>query len=109
MAITEIIGMGLITFGVFFAFVGIVGFIRLPDVYSRIHASGKVATLGTIGILAGTAFLKPELAFKAAVLVLFLLITSPTASHSIAAAAHRQEVPRIIEARDDLGDKQPSK
>lgn len=102
MPVTELIGLLLVSFGVFFSVVGILGNVRLPDVYSRIHASGKVATLGILGLLAGMAFLMPQATVKAIALILFLLITSPVASHAIAAAAHRQGVPLTNAVRDDL-------
>jgi multicomponent Na+:H+ antiporter subunit G len=78
--------------------------VRLPDVYTRIHASGKVATLGVLGLLLGTAFFKPEIALKAIILMLFLLITSPAAAHAVALAAHLQGIPRVGARRDDLGE-----
>lgn len=106
MSVTEAIGLLFIAMGVFFSVVGIVGNIRLPDVYCRIHASGKVATLGILGLLAGMAFLMPQATPKAIILILFLLISSPVASHAIAAAAYRQGVPRVNALRDDLASKE---
>lgn len=100
--IAEIAGATFIVLGVFFSLVGVVGIIRLPDVYSRIHASGKVATLGIFGLLTGTALLLPETTLKVVGLGLFLLIFSPVASHSIAAAAYRSGVPLLQGVRDDL-------
>jgi len=88
--ITEIVGATFTVLGVFFSLVGVIGIMRLPDVYSRIHASGKVATLGIFGLLIGLA------------LLLFLLISSPVASHAIAAAAYRSNVPLADVQRDDL-------
>lgn len=102
MTLSEGIGVLLVAFGVFFSVVGVVGIMRLPDVYCRIHASGKVATLGIVGLLAGTAVLMPETTLRAAALALFLVITSPVASQAIAAAAHRQGAPRVGAVRDDL-------
>jgi multicomponent Na+:H+ antiporter subunit G len=98
----EIVGLVFLAFGVFFSIVGVVGIVRLPDVYSRIHASGKVATLGIIGLLAATAFLMPGTTWKVVTLALFLVNATPVAAHAIAAAAHRQGVPRLQVIRDDL-------
>jgi multicomponent Na+:H+ antiporter subunit G len=100
--VVEILGLLLIGFGVFFSLVGVIGIIRLPDVYSRIHASGKVSTLGIFGLLAGTAILMPETTLKLLGLGLFLLISAPVASHAIAAAAYRSGVPLALASRDDL-------
>ncbi|MDX2163412.1 MAG: monovalent cation/H(+) antiporter subunit G [bacterium] len=105
MPISEVVGLVFVGIGVFFSLVGVVGIIRLPDVYSRIHASGKVSTLGIIGLLVGAAFLLPDVTLKAFVLALLLVITSPVASHAIAAAAHRQGIAPVQAVRDDLSGK----
>ena len=102
MTLSEILGLVAIAAGTFFSVVGIIGMMRLPDVYTRIHASGKVATLGILGLLVGASLLMPEITLKALGLGLFLLITAPVASHAIAAAAHRQGVARANLVRDDL-------
>jgi multicomponent Na+:H+ antiporter subunit G len=93
MTIQDILALAALVFGLFFSLVGIVGLVRFPDVYCRIHASGKVATLGLVGLLATSALLLPETALKALALALFVVITSPVASHAIASAAYRQGVP----------------
>lgn len=102
--VAGIIGSVFMLAGLFFCLVGVVGIMRFPDVYARIHASGKVSSLGVIGILIGTAFLMPETALEVVVLGLFLLVSSPVASHAIALAAHRLGVPRAGVVRDDLAD-----
>ena len=108
MPINEIIGLILIAIGMFFSVVGIVGMVRLPDVYNRIHATGKVSFLGIVGLLAGVAVIMPETTLKGAALALFLIITTPVASHAIAAAAYRQGVARANCVRDDLVAKEQS-
>lgn len=90
MPITEILGILGIIIGVFFSVVGVIGTIRMPDVYSRIHSAGKIAVLGMIGLLVGASFFAPENTLKAVMLGLFMLIASPVVSHAIAAAAFRQ-------------------
>ncbi len=100
--LTEYLGLTLVGLGVFFCFVGVLGSLRLPDVYTRLHASGKVGTLGLIGILIGTAILLPSTTLKVIALGLFLMVTAPLAAHAIAAAAHRQGVPIDPPNRDDL-------
>lgn len=98
----EWIALLFIAIGVFFSFVGVLGVMRMPDVYTRLHASGKVSMLGLFSLLIGVALLMPEIAPKLIGLGLFLLITSPVASHSIAAAAYRSGVPLARVSRDDL-------
>lgn len=96
------IGTFFITIGVLFAGIGILGNIRFPDVYSRIHASGKVSSLGIVSLLFGCAFLMPAIALKALLLGLFLVLSAPVAAHAIALAAYRQGAPMRNALRDDL-------
>jgi multicomponent Na+:H+ antiporter subunit G len=44
--------------GVFFMLVGSIGINRFPDFYTRMHASGKVDTLGILLFVIGLIFLK---------------------------------------------------
>jgi multicomponent Na+:H+ antiporter subunit G len=73
----------------FFSFVAVVGFYRLPDVYSRAHAASKSETLGALLAFAaaGVAFGIGQASLKLALLALFVLVTGPTAAHAIVRAA----------------------
>lgn len=75
--------------GVFFVLVSAIGFARLPDVFSRLHVTGVMDTMGVPLIMVGAAIhLGPQLvAAKLMVAVLFLSITSPLAAHLLARAA----------------------
>lgn len=90
MPITEIFGVLGIIVGVFFSVVGVVGMVRMPDVYSRIHSTGKIAILGMLSLLVGYSFFVPQDTLKAIMLSMFMIIASPVVSHAIAAAAFRQ-------------------
>ena len=85
----------LIWSGVFFLFMGAVGLIRFPDFYSRMHAAGKCDTLGSLLVLTGLACHEGlELAsVKLMIIAVFIFFTSPTATHAIARAAHKNRVP----------------
>ncbi|MCA9882256.1 MAG: monovalent cation/H(+) antiporter subunit G [Anaerolineae bacterium] len=98
--IREAIGTGFVIFGVVFSVLGVLGILRLPDTYSRLHASGKVGTLGVVGICIGAAILMPSAALKVLALSLFLILTGPVSSHAIAAGLHRHEV-RILLANPE--------
>ncbi|MEM6282175.1 MAG: monovalent cation/H(+) antiporter subunit G [Chloroflexota bacterium] len=82
--ILQILSGVMMVFGLFFFFVGVVGVIRLPDVKSRLHASGKVATLGFFGLLIGGGLLMPALLPRLLLLGAFYLLSAPAASHVIA-------------------------
>jgi multicomponent Na+:H+ antiporter subunit G len=87
--ITTVFSGVLLGFGAFFCLVGAIGVVRLPDVYARMHASGINDTLGAALVLLGLAVHSgPNLTSVKLVLVLFfLLVASPTASHALANAA----------------------
>ena len=86
----EILGIAALLFGLFFCAVGVLGVIRMPDSLTRLHASGKVATLGLFGLLLGAALLMPAIWLRLLVLGLFVLLTSPVATHAIAASVYRR-------------------
>ena len=75
--------------GGFFCVVGAVGMLRMPDFYTRMHASSVVETLGAGLILAGL-ILQAGLTLVAVKLVMMgalIFIASPTATHALARTA----------------------
>lgn len=80
--------------GALFAFVAGLGVLRLPDVFTRMHASTKAGTLGSSIILAGAAVHFNDLAVtaKVALAILFILLTAPIAGHMVGRAAQRTGV-----------------
>ena len=98
----ELLSVSFVLFGLFFCVIGVYGLLRFPDVYSRIHASGKVSTLGLIGLIIGSGFLVPSASLKLIALVGFLIMTAPVAAHTVANAAYRSGVAMAESKRDDL-------
>ena len=70
--------------GSIFCFLGALGLIRMPDIYNRIQAGTKSATLGSIAIIAGVGLLYPEWWSKLLCVIGFLLFTSPVSSSVLA-------------------------
>lgn len=75
--------------GLFFMIVGTVGVLRMPDVFTRMHAAGMTDTMGA-GLLilgmcfqAGIGLVLVRLIFVYA----FVTFTSPIATHALARAA----------------------
>lgn len=106
----EFLGVAALLFGLFFCAVGVLGVIRMPDSLTRLHASGKVATLGLFGLLLGAALLMPSAWLRLLALGLFVLLTSPVATHAIAASVHRRReiaasVHRQREITEELAEK----
>jgi multicomponent Na+:H+ antiporter subunit G len=89
MGLSEIIGAILLIIGALFSILGVVGILRLPDTYTRLHASGKTSTLGVLFLCAGTAVILPDATLRLIALGIFLIFSGPVGSHAIAAAVHR--------------------
>ena len=89
------IGIGFIFLGVAFDFFGVLGLVRLPDVYNRLQAATKCVTFGTAGILFGVFLIEglTSFGFKALLGIAFVFLTSPVAAHAISKAAHRSGIP----------------
>ncbi|MCK4339382.1 MAG: monovalent cation/H(+) antiporter subunit G [Candidatus Cloacimonetes bacterium] len=92
--ISEIIGYILISIGLLFNFFGVLGLVRLPDVYNRLQAATKCVTFGTAGILAGVFVMKGYgvMGLKPIICIIFILLTAPVSAHVISRAAHRAKI-----------------
>jgi multicomponent Na+:H+ antiporter subunit G len=83
--------------GLFFFLGGAVGIVRMPDFYSRLHPAGKLDTLGIFAMVAGLAIYNLHhfslesvlLSIKMFLIVFFVFLSSPTATHSIVDAGMR--------------------
>ena len=71
--------------------IGSLGLIRLPDVFSRIHAVGMMDTAGVgfivLGMMIHEGF--SLISVKLAAVAVFLFFTSPIATHAVAQVAHK--------------------
>ncbi len=87
--VQNIIAIFFILAGLFFFTTSIIGLIRFPDFYCRMHATGKGDTLGTILLFAG--FIVYEgvtlTSLKLLLIPVFIFLASPTVTHSIGKAA----------------------
>lgn len=79
----------LLTAGGLFVLVGGIGALRMPNLYTRMHAASVTDTMGAVLVLGGV-MLQAGLSLatiKLIAILLFLLITSPTSSYALASAA----------------------
>lgn len=85
----------LILSGSLFMLLGGLGVIRMPDLFLRMSATSKAATLGAGLVLLGTAIFFNDFAITTRVIaiIVFLLLTTPVAAHMIARAAYFDGVP----------------
>lgn len=97
----------LVVVGVAVMSIGVYGLLRMPDVYTQLHASSKTVVFGVLAILFAGAIVADERtsAYRALLIAAFLILTTPVAAHSVARAAHmRGEAMRSPEADDDSVD-----
>lgn len=101
---SETLAYTVMAIGLGFDIVGCIGLVRLPDVYNRLQAGTKCVTLGTFLILMGVVLYDGfhGMGLKALLCLWFIAMTSPTAAHAIARAAHRAGIPLW---QDSVGDR----
>lgn len=94
-----------ISFGAFFMLVGSIGLIRLPDFYSRTHATSKSDTLGVMLVVFGLILYEGFTVNSAKLLIIlvFVALTNPTAAHALGRAAF------LFRLKPLLGKKKPEK
>ena len=87
--IGNVAAAALLAVGLFFMAVAAVGFVRLKDVFCRLHVTGVLDTLGAPVVLLGAAVhAGPTLtAGKLLLAVVFLFVTSPLVGHLLSRAA----------------------
>ncbi|MBW4437145.1 MAG: monovalent cation/H(+) antiporter subunit G [Pleurocapsa minor GSE-CHR-MK-17-07R] len=98
----QLIGVFFLVFGVFFCVMGVIGNIRLPDIFTRLHATSKVSSMGILGLMVASALLVPDSASKAIALGVLVLFSAPVASQAIARSAYRDGCAMVGLAQDDL-------
>ena len=79
----------LLSLGGALIFIGGLGALRMPNLYTRMHAASLTDTMGAMLVIAGIMLQAgASLAtIKLAAILLFLLLTSPAASNALASAA----------------------
>lgn len=89
----DFLGAALIILGIGFFAAGSIGVIRLPDLYSRLHALTKADNLGLGLLCIGLALLDGGLAnaIKLVLIWILVLAASAAAAHLIAQQALRQD------------------
>lgn len=98
----EALGIFFLLFGAFFCAMGVIGNIRLPDVFTRLHATSKVSSMGILGLVLASALIIPESAPKAVALGILVIFTAPVASQAIARAAYRDGCDMVGLLQNDL-------
>jgi len=87
--ILDLVAVAAIVAGTVFSFAGVLGYVRLPDVYTRLHATAKVGLFGAVLVTAGAVIAGSAGLGRALVLIVMLLLSGPVIAHSLASAAYR--------------------
>ncbi|MCD4741084.1 MAG: monovalent cation/H(+) antiporter subunit G [Desulfobacteraceae bacterium] len=93
----DILAIFFLVTGLIFFTGGAIGIIRMPDFYSRLHPAGKLDTLGIFAMVLGLIFYSLHhfsmdtliSILKMLLIVFFVFLSSPTATHSIVDAGMR--------------------
>lgn len=96
----DILTIILVSGGLFFFLTTTIGILRFPDFYSRMHAAGKGDTLSSLLILLGLAIYNLHhlatgnvlVSIKMILILAFIFIASPTATHAIMDAGYAAEI-----------------
>ncbi|QIN79343.1 sodium:proton antiporter [Rubrobacter marinus] len=92
----------LVVLGIFGMTVGIYGIVRMPDVYNKLHAASKVVFLGVVMLLLASAVTNDAaIIMRAALIGIFLVLTTPVSAHVVGKAAflrgYEMETPDAVD------------
>ncbi|HHY49944.1 MAG TPA: monovalent cation/H(+) antiporter subunit G [Alphaproteobacteria bacterium] len=92
--VMRLVAAVLVVAGSAFSFLAAVGMLRLPDLYTRMHAASKAGVVGAGLVLLAVALVAGDLAvgLRAILGIGFLLLTTPVSAHLLARAALRAAV-----------------
>jgi multicomponent K+:H+ antiporter subunit G len=91
----ELLVSALLLVGALFVLIGAIGVVRLPDVYSRLHAPGLGTTLGLGATLAASVIYfagRGVVSLHELLIAFFIFTTAPISAHLIAKAALHSRV-----------------
>ena len=90
---TEVIAIALISVGLMFFIAGSIGLLRLPDLYSRLHALTKADNVGLGMMILGIIIISGDLLTSLKLILVWVLVlaSSAASAHLIAQRARRRE------------------
>ncbi|VGO22517.1 monovalent cation/H(+) antiporter subunit G [Pontiella sulfatireligans] len=101
--IREILVSAFLLIGGLLSLVAVAGVLRLPDLFTRMHAATKTGTVGVSAITIGMMihFGNITVTSRGVLVIAFFLLTAPVAAHMIGRAAYRSGVSLWILTRID--------
>ena len=109
MSTQQTVAVVLAAIGVIFMLISAIGLLRLPDVFSRMHAAGKASTIGVSCLLLATGvhFSNNDLFFRMVLLIALIFATAPISTSAMARAAYRTGSREGLHLHiDEMGDKE---
>ncbi|UQA54797.1 monovalent cation/H(+) antiporter subunit G [Polyangium aurulentum] len=93
--IVDVIEGALLMIGCLFMLLAAVGILRMPDLFTRLQVTSKASVLGMTCILSAAAlhFGEPAVTIRAVVIIAFVVLTMPVATHMLARAGYTTNVP----------------
>lgn len=89
--VLELIASVLVALGVLVITIAVIGMLRMPDIYTRLHAASKSVVLGVVALLAVSAVVgAPGQIARAGLIGIFVLLTAPLSAHAIGRAAENE-------------------
>lgn len=87
----NIVGLIVMSFGLFFLAVTVIGLIRLPGFFARVHAVSKSETLGLALVFTGLMIHEGMtlVSLKYALIIMFVSLANPVGAHVLTRAAVR--------------------
>lgn len=81
----------LLCLGTVFTLIASLGILRMPDLYTRMHAATKAGTVGLASLLLAVAIAIPDITVISRVIgtMLFIFITAPVAAHLLGKATQQ--------------------
>ena len=110
----EIVVYILMGIGLFFSLMGVLGLLRFPDLYTRLHAGTKCTTFGALFVIAAVVMnsilnydsTSMTIVVHSIIAFLVIILTNPVGAHAIARGAHRSGIKPYGAVIDELEIKQ---
>ena len=101
MILLTTLGYIMIILGSIFLLLGALGIVRMPDLYNRIQAGTKATTLGALSSIIGVGLVNPDWFFKTLIIAIFIVLTNPIGSHSIARSSYKSGLKPELQSEID--------
>jgi multicomponent Na+:H+ antiporter subunit G len=98
----DLLSGALLLVGLLILSISVYGMLKMPDVYTRIHAASKAAFLGIMPFLIAAMLAgNPAMITRAILIAVFLILTTPISAHIIGQAAYLTHEPMETEGAID--------